>query len=137
MNELVKEPKWYTIEELASMCGISVETLKKGNSPLVNLSIDFEADTRLGGYHNTKKYYSENVLKALKEYQLKNYVPNALKDKETAVMDNVSFVQKAVKRLNETSDLLPNYSQGQTPRFTEEQATLIKQKIQRHHNSYI
>lgn len=99
MNELAKEPKWYTIEELAAMCGISVETLKHGSTNLSvimrNMSINLEVNARLGGYHNTKKYYSENVLKALKEYQLKNYVPNALKDKETAVMGNVSFVQQA------------------------------------------
>ena len=82
---------WYTIEELSAMTGISVETLKKGNSPLTKLSIDFKADTRLGGYHNTKKFYSENVLKALKQYQMKNAAPNALKDKQTAIEGNVSF----------------------------------------------
>ena len=51
--------QWYSIEDLASLTGFSVETLKKGNSPLNELSVDFEVDTRLGGYHNTKKFYSE------------------------------------------------------------------------------
>lgn len=47
---------------------------------------------------------------------------------------DVSTVIKTVKRLNETSDVLPKFKQGQTPRYTEEQATLIKQDIQKHHN---
>lgn len=40
-----------------------------------------------------KVLYSENVLKTLKQYQMRNSVPNALKDKETAITGNVSFVQ--------------------------------------------
>ena len=35
---------------------------------------------------------------------------------ETLGVD-VSTIQKTVKRLNETSDVLPKFSQGQTPRF--------------------
>lgn len=89
----VKNTKWYTIEELAELCGISAETLKKGDSPLSKLSIDFKVESRLGGYHNTQKFYSENVLKALKEYQIKNGVSNATKDKETVIQGNVSFIQ--------------------------------------------
>jgi len=92
-KELVKKEKWYTLEELASLCGISVETLKGGHSPLNELSIGLETESRLGGYHNTKKFYSKNVLKALKEYQIKNSVPNAIVDKETALTGNVSFIQ--------------------------------------------
>ena len=75
------------------MCGISVETLKGGHSPLNELSIGLETESRLGGYHNTQKFYSENVLKALKEYQIKNSVPNATADKGTALTGNVSFIQ--------------------------------------------
>lgn len=85
--------KWYTIEELSSLSGISVETLKGGHSPLNELSIGIETETKMGGYHNTKKFYSENVLKALKQYQLRNSVPNAVKDKETAIQGNISMVQ--------------------------------------------
>ena len=47
---------------------------------------------------------------------------------------DVSTVTKAVGRLNATSDVLPKFTQGQTPHYTEEQATLIKQEIQKHHN---
>lgn len=92
-TEKVKNTKWYTIEELAELCGISTETLKKGDSPLSKLSIDFKVESRLGGYHNTQKFYSENVLKALKEYQIKNGVSNATKDKGTVIQGNVSFIQ--------------------------------------------
>ena len=92
-GEKVKNTKWYTIEELAELCGISTETLKKGDSPLSKLSIDFKVESRLGGYHNTQKFYSENVLKALKEYQIKNGVSNATKDKGTVIQGNVSFIQ--------------------------------------------
>lgn len=84
--------KWYTIEELAELTGYSVESLKKGDSPLARLTIDFNVDTRLGGYHNTQKFYSANVLKALKEYQIKTSVPNALKDKQTALEGNLSYI---------------------------------------------
>ena len=47
---------------------------------------------------------------------------------------DVSTITKTVARLNETSDVLPKFTQGQTPRYTESQATLIKMEIQKHHN---
>lgn len=89
--------KWYTIQELAELCGFSVDTLKYGevnlNAIMEKMSINIDVNTRLGGYHNTQKFYSENVLKALKEYQIKNGVSNATKDKEIAIQGNVSFIQ--------------------------------------------
>lgn len=90
-----KNEQWYCIEDLALLTGFSVETLKKGNSPLNELNIDFEVDIRLGGYHNTRKYYSEKVLRALKAYQVRNAVPNATKEKSIVVEGNVSLVQQA------------------------------------------
>lgn len=96
MNE-IKESKWYTIDELAELTGFTVNTLKHSKNNLAfiadKMSINLEVNSQMGGYHNSKKFYSENVLKALKEYQLKNSVPNATKDKQTAIMGNVSFVQ--------------------------------------------
>lgn len=47
---------------------------------------------------------------------------------------DISTVVNAVKRIGITSEVLPKFKQGQTPRYTEEQATLIKQEIQKHHN---
>ena len=90
-----QQNEWYTIEELAELTGISVETLKGGKSPLKDLSIGIDTDTRLGGYHNTQKFYSPNVLKALKEYQIKNSVPTATKNKDVALQGNVSYIQNA------------------------------------------
>lgn len=93
--KLATEEKWYSIEELAKWSGISVETLKKGDSPLTKLSIDFKVDTRVGGYHNTKKFYSENVLKALKEYQISHGVSNATKNKDIVIQGNNSYIQQS------------------------------------------
>lgn len=61
---------------------------------------------------------------------------NLMTTKELAKALNVdiSTVTKTVSRLNSTSEVLPKFKQGQTPRYTEEQATLIKQEIQKHHN---
>jgi phage antirepressor YoqD-like protein/AraC-like DNA-binding protein len=142
MNE-VANAKWYTIEELAELCGISVETLKKGDSPLLKLSVDFKVESRLGGYHNTQKFYSENVLKALKEYQIKNSVSNATKNKETAIQGNVSFIQKQTEKtmsLEEIANILGYSSEylrkkctelgftknGQKTYLTENQVTELK-----------
>ena len=47
---------------------------------------------------------------------------------------DVSTVTKTVSRMNVTSEVLPKFKQGQTPRFNEKQATIIKQEIQKHHN---
>lgn len=92
--QILETENWYTIEELASLCGYS-----KGNALLANPNtneilnqFNNSNDVRLGGYHNTQKFYSENVLKALKQYQISNSVPNATKDKVAAITGNVSFV---------------------------------------------
>ena len=109
MNELTNA-KWYTIEELAELCGFTTETLKHGetnlNVVMKKMSVNIEVNVRLGGYHNTQKFYSENVLKALKEYQIKNSVNNATKNKETAIQGNVSFIQnQTVKQTIKTMPL--------------------------------
>ena len=61
---------------------------------------------------------------------------NVVTTKELAEMlgVDVSTVTKTVNRLNATSDVLPKFKQGQTPRYNEQQATIIKQEIQKHHN---
>ena len=83
---------WYTIEQLSELSGISVETLKGGHSPLnspdFGIGIKTESKTvNIGGHKNIKKY-SENVLKALKDYQIKNGVSNAMKNK-LQVQENI------------------------------------------------
>ena len=64
---------------------------------------------------------------------LKNNVMTT-KDLAKALGVDISTVTKTVNRLKSTSEVLPKFKQGQTPRYTEEQATLIKQEIQKHHN---
>lgn len=103
----MKNEKWYSLEELASLCGLETKYLKGGASPLKKLSIAINSDTRLGGYHNTEKLYSENVLKALKEYQLKNSAGNAVKNKEAVISGNVSVIQNQTVKQAITS-LLDN-----------------------------
>lgn len=100
MNDLAlfgkDEDKWYTIEELSSMCGLQVGSCK---NILTELWKSFPNDNQksrvvnIGGHRNIRQY-SEDVLKALKQYQLVKSAPNALKDKETAITGNVSFVAK-------------------------------------------
>lgn len=94
MNEITKkEEKWYTIDELAELTGISVETLKGGQSPLNNFNIGNKTDIKTGGYRNRQKFYSENVLEALKQYQIKTGTSNAMKNKEIVqqnIVKNVS-----------------------------------------------
>ena len=109
-NGIVTEQKWYSLEELAELTGFSLNTLRKGNGPMVKLRDDFGIDFRveskivnIGGHQNVSKY-SENVLKALKRYQLGNSVPNALRNKEAAITGNVSVIQH--ETVKETIDKL-------------------------------
>lgn len=94
MNE-IQEKKWYTIEEIASLSGYSIETLrnKPNDNPLAKLGFEINTETKSVGREH-RKLYSENVLKALKEYQIKNSTPNALKNKQTAIEGNVSYIQQ-------------------------------------------
>lgn len=103
MNDLAllgeKEERWYTIEEIAELCGYEPNSLKYGEANLSaimeKMSINIEVNTKIGGYHNTKKYYSEKVLEAVKKYQILKSSPNALKDKETAIQGNVNYIGQA------------------------------------------
>lgn len=96
---MIKRTAWYSIEDLASLTGFSVATLQTGeinlSAIMERMSINLDVNTQLGGYHNTRKFYSEKVLRALKEYQVRNAVPNATKEKSIVVEGNVSLVQQA------------------------------------------
>lgn len=52
----------------------------------------------LGYRKGVEALYAEEILKALKRYQLRNSAPNALKDKETAVSGNISVIQNKAAR---------------------------------------
>lgn len=92
-----QEEDWYTIEDLASLSGISIETLKGGHSPLKSpdfgIGIKTESKIKNIGGHRNIRFYSKNVLKALKAYQIKNGASNAVKNKEVAVSGNISVIQ--------------------------------------------
>lgn len=115
-NEMVsventENKQWYTIEELAKLCGFTTETLKYGemnlNAIMKKMSINIEVNTHLGGYHNTQKFYSENVLKALKQYQIRNSTPNTLKEKGIAIQGNVSFtINETIEKLMDNPETL-------------------------------
>ena len=101
MNEVAlfgeNEEKWYTIEEIAELCGYASAHAIQSNPNILEILNQFSnsKDVRIGGYHNTKKYYSEKVLEAVKKYQILKSSPNALKDKETAVQGNVNYIGQA------------------------------------------
>lgn len=81
------QEKWYTIEELADLCGLQAGSCK---NILTRIWKSFQNDYQnirvqnIGGHKNIK-LYSENVLKAIKDYQLKNNASNALQNKEAAI----------------------------------------------------
>lgn len=107
--------EWYTIEELAELTGMSVETLKKGNSPLSTFGIDFKVETKIknmGGHRNVK-LYSPNVLKALKEYQLKKSVPAATKTKgeiDITVEEKDGFQTVSARELYKALNITDRFS---------------------------
>ena len=86
--------KWYTIDELAELCGYKSMHSIQSNPNILEVLNRFSnsKDVKMGGYHNSQKFYSENVLKALKQYQLRNSAPNAVENKEAVITGNVSFV---------------------------------------------
>lgn len=69
INETQEIKNWYTIEQLAYLCGYEVNSLKYGESNLLTImnkmNINLKVNTQIGGYHNTQKFYSENVLKEI------------------------------------------------------------------------
>lgn len=89
-----QEEKWYTIDELAELTGYETSHSMQSNPGILELLNQFSnsKDIKTGGYHNRQKFYSENVLKALKQYQLRNSAPNAVKNKEAVITGNTSFV---------------------------------------------
>jgi len=115
MNELTNEKllttkvvqvistEWYTLEELSSFTGLGKDRL---NQLLPKFCNQLQNSFKFGGYHNTQKLYSESVLKALKEYQIKNGVSNATKNKDVAVSGNVSFIEN--QTVGNTIDYLLN-----------------------------
>ena len=76
----------------------------------------------------------ENYKKANADLSMLTEKTMTTKELSDVLNVDVSTITKTVKRLNETSEVLPKFKQGQTPRFTEKQATIIKNEIAKHHN---
>lgn len=70
MKELVKGEKWYTIEEMASITGLSESLLRSCDSPMQKLNFDPEIYVRRESVaeHRSFKYYPEKVLNALLDF---------------------------------------------------------------------
>lgn len=87
---------WYTLTQLSELCGYASANAMLANPNTNELLNQFNNsnDVKMGGYHNTQKFYSENVLKALKDYQIKNGVSNAMKNKSQVQENIVKEVSK-------------------------------------------
>ena len=71
MENLIKkkENNWYSLEELSKMTGYTPDYIRK--EVFLSMGKIPQAHSKLGGYHNTQKFYDEYILKAIKAYQLK------------------------------------------------------------------
>ena len=98
MNEVSKilknddSEKWYSLEEIAELCGLGRSSLEHLLPEICN-RLQTSNTVKFGGYHNTKKFYSEEVLRAVKEYQIRTSTPNALENKEATLSGNVSYIE--------------------------------------------
>lgn len=65
---------WCTIEELAELLGFESGYSMQSNPNILEILNGFSSsnNVKIGGYHNTRKLYSGNMPKALKQYQLRN-----------------------------------------------------------------
>lgn len=104
MTQKVQDGHWYTLEELCNETGLGKDRL---NHLLPEICNQLQNSFKQGGYHNSQKFYSESVLKALKQYQMRNSAPNALKDKQTAMLTNVGFtVNETIEKLMDNPETL-------------------------------
>ena len=64
------EKDWYSLEELSQITGYGKDKLNHllTETSFVQMS---KAHSKLGGYHNSQKFYDDYMLKAIKAYQLK------------------------------------------------------------------
>lgn len=148
MNEVSKilknddSEKWYSLEEIAELCGLGRSSLEHLLPEVCN-RLQTSNAVKFGGYHNTKKFYSEEVLRAVKEYQIRTSAPNALENKEVALKGNISHIES--ERLITTRELaeqlntspkvvienarkcLPNkiFENGKTTYWNEVEVTLL------------
>ena len=136
-----KEKTWYTLEDLAKATGYDVATLSNGNNGLLYKDFSFvlEHETRLGGYHNTQKYYSQKVLDALQLYKRQAIVNQGNRSVEQKIEIgkelSIGFLTKTVitsgdkKSAEELCNLIMHNTQ-ETAHNAELQAQVAKLKPQ-------
>lgn len=99
--------QWYTKEEIASLCGIAPKSLNNILSNITKFGIPYERKTKNIGGHKNIRLYPESILKAVKEWQIKNNIVGKTPErKEVAVSGNISAIQNKTTR--QTIDFLMN-----------------------------
>lgn len=129
INTTVNQGIWYSIENLAELCGFDVNYLRN-NIKSILYGFNFDIETKkVGKSHQI--LYSENTLKMLKQYQIKNSVPNALKEKTMTVKELASALGTADSTIrNKVAELFPEcIKNGVTTRLTEQQVTILKKNL--------
>lgn len=61
---------WYSLEELSQITGYGKDKLNHLLTETSFVQMN-KSHSKLGGYHNSQKFYDEYILKAIKAYQLK------------------------------------------------------------------
>lgn len=91
--------KWYTKEEIASLCGVASKSLSNILSAMTKFGFHYERKTKNIGGHKNIRLYPETVLKAIKEWQVKNNVIGKTAErKEIAVSGNISVIKNKAAR---------------------------------------
>ena len=140
MNELTNQ-KWYTSKEMCEMNNVSIETLKNFNETFNGVT---DYLIKKGGYRNRENLYSEKALKQFQLWLMRNQTNQGrgsemVTTKQLAEVLGVS--ERTIRNVADSKGLestfLPFETSGGIQKkraFNEEQATLIKQEIQGHHN---
>jgi hypothetical protein len=74
-NSVETEQKWTSKKELMSVCNCSDKTLERAITDLrIEVNFDVQTHMKTGGYHNTEKFYDEDLVKLLQARLLGNKV---------------------------------------------------------------
>lgn len=82
---------WLTIEELAKATGFSIHHLRLVINRLYQSQVLPSNLSPIQGAKN-RKYYHKDVLQYIKKYQIITSIPNATKNKLTALTGNISYL---------------------------------------------
>lgn len=91
-----EESNWYSLEELSKMTGYTPDYICK--EVFLSMGKIPQVHSKLGGYHNTQKFYDEYVLKAIKVYQLKEQ--ESMINTEQANQSTANILSKAEQMMD-------------------------------------